>query len=104
VEDLIEAASVEEAQEKVRRMGYFPTQLTEVNMEQEESILDLIHQLEQDPDLGSCAGGRAQLSIELETLAEIMDAAPVRKLLNMAMLLAIKDKASDIYFEPFEDE
>src|SRR5256885_15532854 len=32
------------------------------------------------------------------------DAAPVRKLLNMVMLLAIKDRASDIHFEPFEDE
>src|SRR5437660_7168919 len=35
---------------------------------------------------------------------EIQDAAPVRKLLNMVMLLAIKDRASDIHFEPFEDE
>src|SRR5206468_655613 len=32
------------------------------------------------------------------------DAAPVRKLLNMVLLLAIKDKASDVHFEPFEDE
>ena len=35
---------------------------------------------------------------------EIQDAAPVRKLINMVMLLAIKDQASDIHFEPFEDE
>ncbi|MGC3969282.1 MAG: GspE/PulE family protein [Pirellulales bacterium] len=32
------------------------------------------------------------------------DSAPVRKLLNMIMLLAIKDRASDMHFEPFEDE
>ena len=32
------------------------------------------------------------------------EAAPVRKLLNMVLLLAIKDKASDIHFEPFEEE
>jgi len=32
------------------------------------------------------------------------DAAPVRKLLNLVLLQAIKDKASDIHFEPFEDE
>ncbi len=30
--------------------------------------------------------------------------APVRKLLNMVLLLAIKDHASDLHFEPFEDE
>jgi type IV pilus assembly protein PilB len=35
---------------------------------------------------------------------EIQDAAPVRKLINMVFLLAIKDHSSDIHFEPFEDE
>ena len=35
---------------------------------------------------------------------EMADAAPVRKLINMVFLLAIKDQASDIHFEPFEDE
>jgi hypothetical protein len=29
---------------------------------------------------------------------------PVKKLLNLVLLQAIKDKASDIHFEPFEDE
>ena len=32
------------------------------------------------------------------------EAAPVRKLINMVMLMAIRDHASDIHFEPFEDE
>jgi type IV pilus assembly protein PilB len=32
------------------------------------------------------------------------EAAPVRKLINMVFLLGIRDKASDIHFEPFEDE
>ena len=32
------------------------------------------------------------------------ESAPVRKLLNMILLLAIKDHASDIHLEPFEDE
>jgi type IV pilus assembly protein PilB len=34
----------------------------------------------------------------------LADSQPVRKLLNMVLLLAIKDHASDIHFEPFEDE
>src|ERR1700732_2990071 len=37
-------------------------------------------------------------------MMEIADAAPVRKLINMVFLLGIKDKASDIHFEPFEEE
>src|SRR5205814_8427769 len=43
-------------------------------------------------------------SFNLSDLMEIQDAAPVRKLINMVMLMAIKDHASDIHFEPFEDE
>jgi len=36
---------------------------------------------------------------------EIQDAAPVaQSSSNMVFLLAIRDHASDIHFEPFEDE
>lgn len=70
----------------------------------EESIVDLIQQLESDPDLVGGGVRRAETSIDMDDLLEIQDAAPVRKLLNMVLLLAIKDHASDIHFEPFEDE
>src|SRR5918994_905710 len=43
-------------------------------------------------------------TIDLEAIEEMAEAAPVRKLLNMVLLLSIKDKASDIHFEPFEEE
>jgi type IV pilus assembly protein PilB len=68
----------------------------------EESIVDIIQMLENDPELGSAR--RGETSIDLESLMELQDAAPVRKLINMVFLLAIKDHASDIHFEPFEDE
>jgi type IV pilus assembly protein PilB len=67
----------------------------------EESIMDIINSLQEDESL---QGGGRETSIDLESMMEIADAAPVRKLLNMVMLLAIKDRASDIHFEPFEDE
>ena len=63
--------------------------------------MDIINQLESDPELG---GRRNESSIDLESLMEIQDAAPVRKLINMVFLLAIRDHASDIHFEPFEEE
>ncbi len=75
--------------------------ITKAYAGKEESIVDLIQEIEQNPDLGQ---RRAETSIDLDSLAEIADAAPVRKLINMVFLLAIKDKASDIHFEPFEDE
>jgi type IV pilus assembly protein PilB len=43
-------------------------------------------------------------SIDLESLKEAADSNPVRKLINLVLLQAIKDKASDIHFEPFEGE
>lgn len=69
--------------------------------EKEESIMDIINALNTDDEDGPV--GR-ETSIDLDKLIEEADAAPVRKLLNMVMLLAIKDRASDIHFEPFEDE
>ena len=74
--------------------------LTKVYAGKEETIMDILKELE-DSTLG---GRQRETSIDLESMIEIAEAAPVRKLLNMVMLLAIKDKASDIHFEPFEDE
>src|SRR6185436_19429366 len=34
----------------------------------------------------------------------LAESNPVKRLLNMVLLLAIKDKASDVHFEPFEEE
>ena len=68
-----------------------------------ESIQDVVKQIEQDKGLSSMAG-RNENTIDLEAIEEMAEAAPVRKLLNMVLLLAIKDKASDIHFEPFEEE
>jgi type IV pilus assembly protein PilB len=68
-----------------------------------ESISDVVKQIEQDKGLQKLAG-RNESTIDLEAIEEMAEAAPVRKLLNMVLLLAIKDKASDIHFEPFEEE
>ncbi len=46
----------------------------------------------------------ASESIDLQTLEAMADLAPVRRLLNYVLLVAIRDKSSDIHFEPFEDE
>jgi len=46
----------------------------------------------------------ASQSIDLESMEEMANIAPVRRLLNLILLQAIQDRASDIHFEPFEDE
>jgi len=68
----------------------------------EESIGDLIGELEQDSFLSEFEG-RDQ-SIDLDEIKELADSNPVKKLLNLVLLQAIRDKASDIHFEPFEYE
>lgn len=67
----------------------------------QDNIADLIAELNADAALTS---GRSETSIDLESLTEMAEAAPVRKLINMVLLMAIRDHASDIHFEPFEDE
>lgn len=69
---------------------------------EQESITGLIDELTDDEDLSKFKG-RGE-SIDLADLRELADLNPVKKLLNLVLLQAIKEKASDIHFEPFEDE
>ena len=70
-----------------------------------ESVETLIADMEQDASLAAAVealdkGG----AVDLTSVEALADSAPVRKLLNMVLLLAIKDRASDLHFEPFENE
>ncbi|MFQ5462141.1 MAG: GspE/PulE family protein [Phycisphaerae bacterium] len=69
---------------------------------EQESITNLIDELSDDEDLARFEG-RGD-SIDLAELKEMMESNPVKKLLNLVLLQAIKEKASDIHFEPFETE
>ena len=70
-----------------------------------ESIEKIINDLENDDELKQATEALSSDGpINLSDVNELVESAPVRKLLNMVLLLAIKDHASDIHFEPFEDE
>ena len=64
--------------------------------EHQDSIADVVSSLEEDYDEDDDVRGYS--------LDDDADSGPIRKLLNMVMLLAIRDQASDIHFEPFEEE
>jgi type IV pilus assembly protein PilB len=68
----------------------------------QESVMDLMSEIASDDSIKALES-RGE-SIDLETLKEMAESNPVKRLLNMVLLQAIKDKASDIHFEPFEDE
>lgn len=67
--------------------------------DREETIEDVISDLTTDEDRDLSSRG-----YDLASEEELSDAAPIKKLLNMVILLAIRDQASDIHLEPFEDE
>jgi type IV pilus assembly protein PilB len=101
LDDLRNFLNIKEVQACLANPKAITDVLSKCYQGKEESIMDIIQALQADPELSA---RRNESSIDLESLMEIQDAAPVRKLINMVFLLGIKDKASDIHFEPFEDE
>ncbi len=71
-----------------------------------ESVETLIADMEDDDELTAAAAAMNEKDgpLDLTSVEALADSAPVRKLLNMVFLLAIKDHASDLHFEPFENE
>jgi type IV pilus assembly protein PilB len=72
--------------------------------ENTESVESIVTAMENDPELAAAAARVAGAQVDLNSVEALADSVPVRKLLNMVLLLAIKDSASDLHFEPFEDE
>ena len=69
-----------------------------------ETIERIVADLADDIALKEQIDALSSGPIDLTSAESLADSVPVRKLLNMVLLLAIKDHASDIHFEPFEDE
>jgi type IV pilus assembly protein PilB len=101
IDDLRNLLGISDVQVQLAPPKWIAESIPKFYAGKEESIVDLISQLEQDDTIGTRKG---ETSIDLEDMMEMAEAAPVRKLINMVFLLAIKDHASDIHFEPFEDE
>ncbi len=87
---------------KITDPGALEGALTKYYEAQEENINELIGEIQGDRFLAEFEG-RNQ-SIDLDELKELSESNPVKKLLNLVLLQAIRDKASDIHFEPFENE
>lgn len=76
--------------------------LTKYYESEDDNITELIDEIQSDAFLAEFEG-RNQ-SIDLDELKELSESNPVKKLLNLVLLQAIRDKASDVHFEPFESE
>jgi type IV pilus assembly protein PilB len=70
-----------------------------------ESVEQLIEDMERDNELAAASQAMEKSpALDLAGAEALADSAPVRKLLNMVLLLAIREHASDLHFEPFENE
>ncbi|MBI4712952.1 MAG: Flp pilus assembly complex ATPase component TadA, partial [Planctomycetes bacterium] len=68
----------------------------------DDSMDTILKEMEDNTDLKMLEGKDKALTID--NMAAMAEQAPVKKLLNLILLHAIKDQASDIHFEPFEKE
>ena len=68
----------------------------------QESVVDVVSALASDSKFEGLAD-RGQ-SIDLDQVMEAAEDNQVIKLLNLVLMQAIRDRASDIHFEPFETE
>jgi type IV pilus assembly protein PilB len=69
---------------------------------QEDSLNLLVQEIEKSTP--TVLSAEIQEMQDITSLKELASQAPVVKLVNLVLLQAVKDKASDIHFEPFEDE
>ena len=72
------------------------------DIESVETIIDELTKSKLFQDMEDAMESGA--AIDLASIEALSETAPVRKLLNMVFLLGIRDHASDIHFEPFEEE
>lgn len=67
-----------------------------------ESVSDILKQLGADIDKGREVEARAVE--DANQLADLANEPPIIRFVNLVLYQAIQDRASDIHFEPFEDE
>lgn len=69
--------------------------------EESESVGDILKELGADADIAKEVAEAAASGGDLENLA---NETPIIKFVNLVLFQAVQDRASDIHFEPFEDE
>ena len=69
-----------------------------------ESMEDILEDIGKDRDLEDQAADLEEAEDIASSLAEMADSTPIVRFVNLVLYQAVQDRASDIHFEPFEDE
>jgi type IV pilus assembly protein PilB len=68
-----------------------------------DSVSDLLKELGADEGIAKEVE-QLEGSDDIALVADLADAAPIVRFVNLVLMQAVKDRASDIHFEPFETE
>lgn len=68
-----------------------------------ESVSDILKELGSDADIAKEAS-EAAMSEDAAGMADLANEVPIVRFVNLVLFQAVQDRASDIHFEPFEDE
>ena len=71
--------------------------------EESESVSDILRELGADTEIAKEAS-EAAASQDANDLADLANETPIVRFVNLILFQAVKDRASDIHFEPFETE
>ena len=71
--------------------------------EESESVSDILKQLGADKDIAKEVS-EVTATDDTAMMEALADAAPIVQFVNLVLMQAVKDRASDIHFEPFETE
>ncbi|MBI3849537.1 MAG: Flp pilus assembly complex ATPase component TadA [Verrucomicrobia bacterium] len=71
--------------------------------EDSESVSDILKELGADADIAKEVN-EAVATDNVAELSELANDVPIVRLVNLVLVQAVQDRASDIHFEPFEDE
>ncbi len=69
-----------------------------------DSLAKLLGDVEYGKPSGLQSGDHNVIDLDIEELKIMADIAPVKSFVNTVLLHAVKEGASDIHFEPFDDE
>ena len=68
-----------------------------------ESVSEILRELGSDADIAKEVE-QVETTDNATIMADLADAAPIVRFVNLVLYQAVQDRASDIHFEPFEDE
>src|SRR5581483_6209724 len=68
-----------------------------------EGVSEILKQLGEDAEMAREVE-EVQATDDAKVMADLADAAPIVRFVNLVLMQAVADRASDIHFEPFETE